>query len=542
MIPKIFQEAIEESHELANHKTHALIAYGSHIAGYARPDSDYDFLTLVEDFKEKVRYYYRILPSGVPASFLVVDKVAFERDVESAFLGEFVAGRLYGPYKALINPSYIKAQEKTLKLRTMSEELIELYGEFEYFLPNLLIPLSYFLFSKLKKRMALYPPVKYSYQKTFFGPKGKENISSSLKIFEKATAELAYKGILEVVHDDIKIVDPRVSKARLEKFLLNLSLIYRGVKAYLIHAWAGKVSPKVVMNELRSKLSREEEDEVSNVLKAPYSLIRLEDPRVNFYYDESPIEKVLEDYLRTRIEIVKKERLAGILSLLQKIMVVTDGGVKSYVLKRYSDVGLLKWGPVDWWASPVEFSTYPNKRLASEYRYLLELKKRGFNVPDLIAVFWGDRSLVREYVEGVPLSDILTDRKSLLDFREVECKFGKELARLHGRRIFLGDSKPQNILVNDEGEIFFTDLEQANDMGDPAWDISLFLFYGAKFSLQKDRILSAAEAFIEGYLQEGEKENIVKAASDNYVRIFIPFVLPEILKALTNLCRSRSSK
>lgn len=539
MSEDVRHEALEEVERLSQGRLHGLIVYGSHIAGYARPDSDYDFIAIVDEFKEKIRYKYHKLPSGWKASLLLVDRETFERDVERAFLGEFVAGRLYGVYKPLLNEEYFLEQEKILKMRTISEELIDLCGEFELFLPNLLIPLRYFLFSKLKKRMALYPPVKYSYSKTFFGPQGEANTEFSMKMFREAAQELSDRNILELIEDKVKIINPQVTRVKIEDFLHHLNIFYRGMKSYFVHAWAGKVNPKVVISEFRSKISRAFKGyEIPEPLNKPYLFMGLKDPGIRFFYEEESLEEVVEETLGAKCEIIEKKKVSGVLSHLYEIVIGVDGEERSYAYKKFPDVGRLKWFPLELWAlTAAEFSMSPKLRLTNEYTYNVKLSELGFNVPRVLAVIWSGKSLLMEYVEGTTLSDLLFGENKGFDVEDVMSRVGELFARLHQHKICLGDSKPQNILIDGEGAIYLTDLEQVNEKGNFAWDVSLLLFYSARFPMRKKRMLRAAEAFKKGYLEHGEAKTMFKSSSARYMRIFAPIVPPDTLKALIDLCR-----
>src|SRR5919201_4814356 len=75
----------------------AACIYGSRVAGYARPDSDVDLLVVLENYPYVVKYVY-FSESGIKLSALAVDRRALERDAKSAFLGEFVVGRLLHIY------------------------------------------------------------------------------------------------------------------------------------------------------------------------------------------------------------------------------------------------------------------------------------------------------------------------------------------------------------------------------------------------------------------------------------------------------------
>ncbi len=544
MISEVHREVLDEAERLIKGKVHALIAYGSQVAGYARPDSDYDYLLIAEGFRQRVRYYYKTLPSGRKASYLVVNRRSFEKDVDRAHLGEFVAGRLYGIYEPILNSEYVRGQEKALKLRTISEELIDLCGEFEGFLPHLVIPLRYFLYSKLKKRMVYYPPLKYSYYETFFGLRGGENTEASLTMFREAAEELALRGVLEFEGDTISIRDPGVSRAHLEKLLQRFHLFYRGVKAYFVHAWAGKVGIKVVIDEFSSKFFRGiDGTNAPEVIRTPSNLLRLKERDVRFYYDEVPLQKVFEDYLGSQCEGFEKSKGPGFFSLFYKVSLKATGRTFNFALKKYSEVEGFKWLPIElYMLTAVSFALAPKARLNNEYTYSQELRRLGFNAPQTVAVLWRDKSLVMEFIEGTMFSDLISEGLGEAELEKWMGVVGYELASLHNHGLCLVDSKPQNILVAKDGRIFFTDLEQAKRGGDPAWDIALLLFYSAKFTLKVDRILRAFKAFTKAYVAYGRATDVARAASERYVRVFLPLVLPDTLTAMVKFLRSYRKK
>src|SRR2546422_440740 len=91
----------------------AACLYGSRVAGYARPDSDVDVLVVLEDYPYMVKYVY-FRESGMKVSALVVDRTALERDAKSAFLGEFVVGRLIHIYYPITNAEFFAARQDGL--------------------------------------------------------------------------------------------------------------------------------------------------------------------------------------------------------------------------------------------------------------------------------------------------------------------------------------------------------------------------------------------------------------------------------------------
>ena len=85
------------------------------------------------------------------------------------------------------------------------------------------------------------------------------------------------------------------------------------------------------------------------------------------------------------------------------------------------------------------------------------------------------------------------------------------------------------------------DLEQAARNGNQAWDIAEFLYYSGHYSPLMSSTKAASiisRNFIEGYLEAGgEKELIKKAASPRYTKVFSIFTPPQILFAISSICK-----
>ena len=79
------------------HKIVGVCLYGSKVAGYARPESDFDVIIVLEDYAYILKYVY-LKAAELELSALVVDRNSLEKDAESSFLGEFVVGRLLHIY------------------------------------------------------------------------------------------------------------------------------------------------------------------------------------------------------------------------------------------------------------------------------------------------------------------------------------------------------------------------------------------------------------------------------------------------------------
>ena len=92
------------------YKVAGICLYGSRIAGYSRPESDFDVIIVLEDYPYAVKYIYRV-EQNMKISALVVDLARFQKDAESSFLGEFVIGRLLHIYLPLENKDLFEQVE-----------------------------------------------------------------------------------------------------------------------------------------------------------------------------------------------------------------------------------------------------------------------------------------------------------------------------------------------------------------------------------------------------------------------------------------------
>jgi thiamine kinase-like enzyme len=105
----------------------------------------------------------------------------------------------------------------------------------------------------------------------------------------------------------------------------------------------------------------------------------------------------------------------------------------------------------------------------------------------------------------------------------------------------LGDTKPENIIINKEGTVYLLDFEQATQDGNKTWDIAVFLYYAGHY-LQPVQDHETAEclteAFIKGYLQGGgQLKTIRKSTSPKYTRVFSIFTMPSIILAIINVIK-----
>ena len=514
-------------------KISALAAYGSKVAGYARADSDYDLIIVSKRFRTGVRYKY--VDSPVEASALIVDEHMLGQDAASSFLGEFVVGRLLNVYEPLVNPDLFRSVEQEYKKRVLIEALIELASDYGEFSTHLLVPYEYFLFDKLHKRAAIYPPALYSYVHTYTCARGEENKAITVQGFATAAQSLQPRGFLTATPEGVRLVPEKLKADTFSRFESMFSLTARGVTQYAVHGYAGRVGPSVFSREALSKLRRMRESPAPYApLEQPRSLLRLDQGTV--IPDSSLLVEELAGILGFKAYSTKERDIGEPYSTTRVLTFIDDAHERSVVVKNYTDVRALKWALLGIWASTAKkFSASANSRLEREYGMTLRLQSVGILAPRVLAVAPGERIMVKDFIRGPTLaSEINSCLKGAPQGLRSVSAYGDVIARVHASGVALGDSKPSNVVVASDG-LYLTDLEQAYPGGDQSWDIAEFLYYTAKLSTREDAMKSVAEAFLGAYAKSADRSKIAKARGQKYFGPFRPFLTPGMAKMLREL-------
>jgi len=425
-------------------KAVAVAAYGSKVAGYARPDSDYDIVVVAKKFKGRIRYQY--VDSPVSASALVVEEGLLERDAVKAYLGEFVSGRLLNVYEPLLNGDLIRRAEVESKKRVLAEAILEIGSQQGEFAQDLLIPLEYFLFDKLHKRALIYPPALYSYAKTYTCPSGEENKAFTLEGFAQAALSLQSSGVLRIETGDdgprVRILGEGLRSTAFARVLSLFNLTSRGVKQYAVHGYAGRVGFNVFKDEALSKVKRmQEKVEAPTELEEPKRLIGLEEGFI-IPKTEQMVERLAT--LSGLIAYKRTEKNLGELYSTAKLVTLSGarGEEVKFVFKYFADIRSMKWALLNVWSLSRKFSTSPQARMHREYSASLVLRSKGVATPNIIGAVLDDKVFVKEYIEGERLSDAV---QGLISGRTEEAaaveKFGEAMGKIHKAGFALGDSK-----------------------------------------------------------------------------------------------------
>jgi tRNA A-37 threonylcarbamoyl transferase component Bud32 len=175
------------------------------------------------------------------------------------------------------------------------------------------------------------------------------------------------------------------------------------------------------------------------------------------------------------------------------------------------------------------------------------LRCEGLNVPKVLHVSHNERLVFMEYIEGENLSNAIKRIAAAKNKEKIQqdlakiVSVGEALARVHALNFALGDTKPENVIVDPADKIYLLDFEQASHGGDKAWDVAEFLYYSGHYLPplnSNDKAESIARAFIEGYLKAGgDADTIQKAGASKYTRVFSVFTLPAVIIATSNVCK-----
>jgi len=507
-------------------------------------------LLIIEDFQPRLMNYGKTIDTG-GLSVLAVDKWLFERDVDRGLLGEALAAGLIFPYRPLVNGEYLHVQEATLKKRLILELLQSLVLDFPEFSYEFYIKPEYFMYETLLTRARLFPPMLDSLASLVKDAKG---LQQTLQGFQEALKKLAEEGVVGFSGEYVTISKDFVDKARARRIRFT-NLFKTGHRA-LFASLVGML-PQVI-NALSQ--NRESRTSLQRIFaKDARARPSIQDPEAYVYLKTArgfaPLTNRMDIAAFSRRILsasddaqVKVRSIGGILNDVYLVSANVERKERRVVVKRFRDWSNFKWFPLTLWSVGTRtFAVLGSSRLERECAINHLLHSHGFAVPEILYVSPSERLIFMEYVVGEDLSTVVrrvADSKSDNELRkalELIAKAGDLFAKVHAFGVALGDTKPENILVNGKGELYLTDLEQASRKGDKAWDVAEFLYYaGHDISpfASAQRIELMAKSFIKAYLTAGGNVKTVKnAGNPKYTKVFSIFTFPHIMLILSGMCR-----
>lgn len=514
-----------------------------------------EVLLVVDGFKPRLMNYVKFF-SGRTVIFYAVDKWIFERDVEKGFLGEAFAIQLIFPYVPLANGEYLKVEEVKLKKRLIFELLENLVLDFPELSYEICIKPEYFMYEAVLSRARLFPPIYYNILE-FLGKEMREqNLKLVMDGYTRALKELEKEKVVEGIDSKhFKISKDFIENCKSRK--VRFTNLLKSAQKALFMSLLGTF-PKIlgILSQNRSllfKLHFFENERLT--LRAEWGL---RDPKEYLLVPTAnglvPLSAKLdiEDFARKILRVEKDaavtvEELGGVLNDVYLVRAIVGDREQRVVVKSFKDWSSFKWFPLTLWTVGTRsFAVLGRSRLEKECSANQFLRSKGFAVPKFLSISHGERLVFMEYIEGETLEKVIKRIFSSRNESDIERelkliqKVGEIFAKVHALNIALGDTKPENILVGKNGEIYLTDFEQASRNGDKAWDIAEFLYYVGHYAppFSGTRLAEAiAKSFLKGYLDAGGEIKAVKdAGKPKYTKVFSVFVFPHIILAISNIC------
>ncbi len=533
----------------------AACLYGPWICGYADNGSNLNVLLILDKHPARIRGYRRRFNS-FKVFILAVDQKFFESDVKQSWLGEFIAEKIMYPYEPLINDEYLWLHETEVKRRVILELLENLILEFPEMSHELLIEPEYFMYEAVARRARIFPLLIYGFLNMLREDLKEKNIERVMKGYCKALQKLAEEEVIESWNGYVKISEKFIKSVKSKK--IKFPPVLRSLqKAAILHILS--VFPWVMDSltqerniftrshrgvEAREAIIYLEETERHLLIPTPLGPIPLSD------------KTKIEDFIKKKMPYsnlsdIKIQEVGGVLNTVYLLTSRVDGEQYKIIVKKFKDWLGFKWFPLALWTLGTKtFAVSGKSRLEREYSINQFLQSRGFPVPKVLYVSPKERLIFEEFLEGESLVEvikrIMSSKGDVKEDLELVEKAGRMVAEAHKLGVTLGDCKPENIMVGKDGKLYFVDLEQAERDGNKAWDIAEFLYYSGHYASPMSSMKGVelmAESFVRGYVEAGgDRENVRKASSPLYVKVFTIFTLPHVILAISNICKRIAAK
>jgi len=532
----------------------AVSLLGNYSTGTANAKATLETIMVIRDFQPRLMSYVKSV-DGRNIVFVAVDQWVFERDVDRGFLGEALAGTLIFPYTTLCGKEYLHTQEIMLKKRLILELLENLVLSFPELSHSLHIKPKYFMYEVMLNRVRIFPPLSYGVSNFMNGVAPRKEVESAFRGYMEALTHLEKEK--KIVLSDGYVIIPKKFVPESQKPKVRFTNISKNAPRTLFTSFFAAF-PQLLNffsqnTEAILKLQQfplKKEADVTRRFVDPQKyvfvptaegLVSLAE-RVNI---GAFARKMLLNGEKAKIEF---EPVGGVLNDLYLIKAYPNGVEKKVLVKRFKDWSGFKWFPLSLWSFGARnFAVLGRSRLAKECAISEFLRCQGFNVPKILYVNHSERLVFMEYIEGENLSSAIkriatakSREKAEKDLAKIT-RVGEAFAKVHSFNVTLGDTKPENVIVDPDDKIYLLDFEQASHDGDKAWDVAVFLYYAGHYLqplYSNGKAESLAKAFVSGYLKGGgDVDTVKKAGHSKYTRIFSVFTMPSIILAISNVCK-----
>lgn len=516
-----------------------------------------EVILILKDFKPRIMSTVRFF-KGRNISIFTIDQWIFERDVDRGFLGEAFASSLIVPHIAILGKTYLHNQELILKKRLILELLENLIQNYPEMATQLKIKPEYFMFEALLERIRLFPPLFYSLS-TFLTNSSPDNEKETvLKVYNEALFELKKDNQIDFEKNTVTLKKDFIKKSKNPKIYINnlRKKAPRSIFTSVFSIWSQLMSIFSQKTSILANLKKlgPKNDPGKNLINPQkFVLISTNEKVFSLADGIDMITFAKKHFLVEDKKNLKFEVIGGILNDVYLITTHSADIEKKIIVKRFRDWSGFKWFPLSLWSLGARnISVLGRSRLAKECEFNTFLGNNSFNVPKIFHISHKNRLIFMDYIEGNDLSLHIKKYTKLKKIQKnniilsIIKKVGTLFAKIHSMDITLGDTKPENIIIDPDDRIFFLDFEQASFGGDKSWDLAVFLFFLGHYIspfCDKTHVLSLVNSFFSGYLKNGGDINDVrKAGSSKYTRIFSVLILPYFLILISNACKNINSE
>lgn len=510
---------------------------------------------VVRNFRQRIMSFIKVF-DGKTIVVIAVDRWVFERDVERGFLGEASVGTLVFPYVALSGRSYLREQEVRLKKRLVLELLENLALDFPELSGQMRIQPEYFMYEVLLNRVRVFPPLGQCVSDFMLETELREGRNPTLDGYVDALRELERERKVRIAAGCIMVPEKFVPnndrpKVRLTNVLKSIPRTFFTPIFEIFPQLLNLFSQRIEAFSKFQTLGQWGKDlGMKQAFIDPQRYISV--PTAEGFVSLAD-KGDIDDFVRSKLlkgkdGRVRLKAVGGVLNDVYLIEVDAPNLQKKVLLKRFKDWSGFKWFPLSLWSLGARtFAVLGRLRLERECAISELLRTYGFNVPKVLHISQQKRLVFMEYVQGENLTSSIkriAGAKSRIDSSqdlENVIRVGATFAKVHSFDVALGDTKPENIIVSPNGELYLLDFEQASRGGDKSWDIAEFLYYSGHYLPPLHNIEKAeslAKAFIRGYIDAGGKVSAInKAASVKYTRVFSLFTALSVLTAISTVCK-----
>ena len=478
---------------------------------------------------------FRLVKRGADLVILADEKSVL-KDASDEKFGGIIAHSFLFPYYPIINEKLLEDLEKMYKRHVIVESLQNVILEHKLASTRLIIKPEYFLYDKLRRLTAIYPPSRRFVKEMLRGSRGEVNIV--LDGFLKAIEDLVDQGILEERHGGYSPTDRFVHevlsrKTVYDRFSDELEHFF---KLYLTASFS---SPLDAIRNIRFDLD----------VLVP---VKIPDPSKMLYMETSigpqplAMSRGIRDFIRETYGVrsidVKLRKVGSVFNSTYFASFKIDDHEEKIFVKKYLNWTDFKWVAAWLWAIGVKnFSVLASSRMSNEIYFINKLSELGFNTAEILHINWPKKIIFQRFIDGADGLKALKNADEPRIFDDISYRMGKTLAEVHEKGICIGDCNPFTFIFGSDGKIYLIDLEQCSFEDSKSWDLCELLFYTAHY-LSSGEVDRFSKNVVQGYLKVGEEDVVKDALDQRFLRIFVPWtplwIQSKIRKVVTEILRS----